>query len=214
MKRKRSSRHSTKPGSSYISEKNARSNPFEQFELWFRHARESKVAKPDAMVLATAGAEGRPTARVVLLKEVDVKGFSFYTNYESVKGRQLSENDRAALLFYWPELHRQVRIEGAVRKLSREESYEYFSSRPRKSRIGAWASHQSEVVGSREELDAEFKKFEKQFFSAEVPLPEYWGGYRLVPNRIEFWQERPNRMHDRISYVLVGDSWRIERLSP
>ncbi len=213
-KRKRSTFRGRKSVSKYISEHNVRPDPFEQFELWFRRAQKSKIVQPHAVALATAGADGRPAARIVLLKDVDAKGFCFYTNYESVKGRQLAENNRAALLFFWPELERQIRIEGTVEKLTREESYGYFFSRPRGSRIGAWASRQSEVVSSREELDRQFRKFEEQFSGNDVPLPEYWGGYRLIPSRIEFWQSRPNRMHDRITYTRNGDSWKIERLAP
>ncbi len=214
MKKKRSRFPSRTPASRYIAEGNVRPDPFDQFRRWFAQAQRSKTPQPDAMTLATAGADGTPTARIVLLKELDEKGFCFYTNYQSVKGRQLAENRRAALLFHWPHLERQVRIEGSVEKLTRAESLKYFSTRPRKSRIGAWASHQSEVLGSREDLEAQFRKYDAQFGTSDIPLPDYWGGYRLVPSRIEFWQSRPNRMHDRISYALMGNSWKIERLSP
>jgi len=166
------------------------------------------------MVLATASANGRPTARTVLLKGVDQQGFSFYTNYESMKGKQLSENPHAALLFYWPQFERQVRIEGTVEKLSREESREYFSTRPRNSRISTWASRQSETIESRSSLEDTFERFKQQFRNNEVPLPDYWGGYRLRPSTFEFWQSRPNRLHDRITFVKEGVSWRIVRLSP
>ncbi len=214
MKRKRNSSPSNKSRSKYISEQNARPDPFEQFEDWFRRARMSKRGQPNAMALATAGADGKPTARIVLLKDVDERGFCFYTNYESVKGRQLQENRQAALLFYWPEIERQVRIEGIVEKLTREESFKYFSSRPKKSRVGAWASHQSQFIEDRAALDLQFRNYEERFRNTDVPLPDYWGGYRLIPSKMEFWQSRPNRLHDRITYTREGASWKIVRLSP
>lgn len=214
MKRKRTPNPVRKSVRNTLSEQRVSANPFDQFNSWFRKVLRAKVPQPYAMALATASANGEPTARIVLLKGVDRGGFSFYTNYESTKGKQLSENASAALLFYWPQFERQVRIEGTVERLTRKESDEYFSTRPRDSRIGAWASHQSETIQSRSYLEAQFKKFRKQFRNSDVPLPDYWGGYKLVPTKIEFWQGRPNRLHDRIAYILEGGSWQIRRLSP
>ncbi len=214
MKKKRSSSPPRRSGNRSLSEKNISADPFDQFNTWFHAVIDARVSQPHAMTLATASIDGKPSARMVLLKGVDGGGFSFYSNYGSTKGKQLAENPRAALLFYWPKLERQVRIEGTVEKLTREESQEYFDSRPRNSRIGAWASRQSEVIESRHFLNAQFQKYKQQFRNMGVPLPGNWGGYRLVPNRIEFWQNRPNRLHDRISYVRHGNSWNISRLSP
>jgi pyridoxamine 5'-phosphate oxidase len=214
MKRRRHTGPPHRSRARTLSEKSVSANPFEQFNAWFQAAIDARVPQPNAMTLATASPEGKPSARIVLLKGVDDRGFSFFTNYDSAKGKQLSENPRAALLLYWPGLERQVRIEGAVEKLSREESLEYFKSRPRSSRIGAWASRQSEVIKNRGVLEAQFQKYREQFRDHEVPIPEHWGGYRLVPCRIEFWQSRPNRLHDRISFHWNDNSWNIERLSP
>jgi len=166
------------------------------------------------MVLATASKDGRPSARVVLLKSFDDRGFVFYTNYQSRKGKELDENPRACLLFYWSRLWRQVRIEGDVEKIPAAESEEYFQSRPLGSKLGAWASNQSEVVDNRETLESRFNELAKRF-GEEVPRPEYWGGYRIKPDSIEFWQGRDNRLHDRLRYRLEEDgSWLIERLGP
>lgn len=214
MKKKRSSHSLRKSGSKYLSEKIIRPNPFDQFHSWFQAAVDAKVLQPYAMTLATASPHGIPTSRIVLLKGVDERGFVFFSNYESTKGKQLAENPRAALLFYWPDLERQVRIEGTVERVTRKESLEYFVSRPRNSRIGAWASRQSEVIDSRAVLDEQFQKYQKLYRNADVPIPEYWGGYRLLPDRIEFWQSRANRLHDRISYSRNGVSWNYTRLSP
>jgi pyridoxamine 5'-phosphate oxidase len=214
MKKTRSSSPPRRSGNRSLSEKNISADPFDQFNTWFQAVIDARVSQPHAMTLATASADGKPTARMVLLREVDGGAFSFYTNYGSTKGKQLTENPRAALLFYWPKLERQVRIEGTVEKLTRKESGEYFDSRPRNSRIGAWASRQSEVIESRLFLNAQFQKYKQQFRNTGVPLPDFWGGYRLVPSRIEFWQERPNRLHDRILYVRHGNLWKISRLSP
>ena len=214
MIRKRLSSRHRKIGVKSLSEHRVSANPFDQFNLWFQAAIDAKVPQPYAMTLATASRSGRPSARIVLLKGFDPRGFSFYTNYESVKGKELTENRNAALLFYWPKLERQIRIEGSVEKLTREESLRYFQSRPRKSRIGTWASHQSEVLQSRESLDHQFRKYRQLFHNADVPLPEYWGGYLLIPSRIEFWQSRSNRLHDRVSYLREDMSWKISRLSP
>jgi pyridoxamine 5'-phosphate oxidase len=214
MNKKRYSSPSRRSAIRTLSEKSISANPFDQFDDWFQSVIEAKVPQPYAMTLATASSDGKPSARIVLLKGVDKGGFLFYTNYDSTKGRQLSGNPRAALLFYWPVLDRQVRIEGTVEKLSRAESLEYFKSRPRSSRIGAWASRQSEVIDGREVLETQFYQYQKQYRNGEVPIPEYWGGYRLIPGRIEFWQSRANRLHDRISYSWDGISWKINRLSP
>jgi pyridoxamine 5'-phosphate oxidase len=188
-------------------------DPFRQFELWMRAALEAGLREPNAMTLATVTPEGDPAARVVLLRGFNERGFCFYTNYQSAKGRELNATPRAALSFYWAELERQVRIFGSVERLPREESAAYFSTRPRGHQLGAWASRQSEVVASREALEEALASAEARF-PGEVPLPEYWGGYRVVPESMEFWQGRPNRLHDRIRYRRVASVWVRERLSP
>jgi len=201
---------------SALAKDNIDANPIRQFQTWFDEVRASGVSEQDAtsMTLATADKDGRPSARVVLLKSLDDHGFVFYTNYQSRKGKELSENPRACLLFYWSELWRQVRIEGDVERVSTAESEEYFQSRPLGSKLGAWASNQSQVVASRETLEARFAELEKRF-GADVPRPEHWGGYRLRPNSIEFWQGRDNRLHDRLRYRLQQNGeWVIERLEP
>lgn len=191
-------------------------SPFRQFQTWSDEVRAQGVAEQDviSMTLATAAKDGQPSARVVLLKSFDEHGFVFYTNYQSRKGLDLAENPRASLLFYWSQLWRQVRIDGVVEKISATESEEYFQSRPLGSKIGAWASNQSEVVPNRETLESRFAELEKRF-GEQVPRPEHWGGYRLRPNSIEFWQGRDNRLHDRLRYRLQEDGrWLIERLGP
>jgi len=191
-------------------------NPIRQFQTWCAEVRAQGVPEQDviSMTLATAAKDGQPSARVVLLKSFDQHGFVFYTNYQSRKGQGLAENPRASLLFYWSQLWRQVRIEGVVEKISAAESEEYFQSRPLGSKLGAWASNQSEVVANRETLEARFAELEKRF-GEQVPRPEHWGGYRLKPNSIEFWQGRDNRLHDRLRYNLQADGgWLIERLGP
>jgi len=186
-----------------------------QFRAWFEEALSAGVVEPNAMTLATATPDGRPSARMVLLKGLDERGFSFYTDYESRKGRELAANPHAALVFYWPELHRQVRVTGTVSRVPREESEAYFRSRPLASRLSAWASRQSEVVPSREVLEARHREAEERFPDGEVPLPDRWGGFVLDPEVIEFWQGRPGRLHDRLCYTRLPDGgWRIERLSP
>lgn len=195
---------------------NVAANPIRQFELWFNEASSSGMSEQDAtsMTLATAGKEGEPCARIVLMKSFDEQGFVFFTNYNSRKGRELADNPRACLLFYWAPLWRQVRIEGTVEKVSQTESDEYFHSRPLGSKIGAWASNQSHRVASRNELDERFEEFGLKF-SENVPRPPHWGGYRVKPDVIEFWQGRENRLHDRLVYTRQGDgSWQIERLAP
>ena len=197
-----------------LREEDAAADALEQFRRWLA---EAAAADPDdytSMILATADREGRPSARTVLLKGYDERGFVFYTNYDSRKGRELAENPRAALVFYWAALDRQIRIEGRVEKTSREESEAYFRSRPVGSRIGAWASRQSAVIAGRDELERATRDLVERF-GDDVPLPDTWGGYRVVPELIEFWQGRPDRLHDRLRYRrLPGGSWTVERLSP
>jgi pyridoxamine 5'-phosphate oxidase len=189
-------------------------DPIEQFARWFAEATGAEVPEPNAMVLATADASGAPSARVVLLKGFDARGFVFFTNYQSRKGQQLAANPRAALVFFWESLERQVQIEGRVEKVSRAESQAYFHSRPLGSQVGAWVSHQSRVIASREALDQREAELMERYAHGVVPLPDYWGGYRLIPHRIEFWQGRPSRLHDRLEYVRDGEKWTLRRLSP
>lgn len=197
-----------------LSERDVAINPIQQFNKWWADALHSEIHEVNAMTLATATKEGKPSARIVLLKGYDENGFVFFTNYESRKGKELLENSQAALVFFWKELERQVRIEGSVEKVSEAESDDYFTSRPVSSRIGAWASLQSSVIPHRKTLDENVVKYSQQF-GKEVPRPLYWGGYRVKPVLIEFWQGRPNRLHDRIQYKLTAeDSWKLERLAP
>lgn len=189
-------------------------NPFKQFETWFNEVLDSEIPEPNAMVLATANKDCRPSARVLLLKGFDESGFVFYTNYESRKGKELYENKFASLLFFWVELERQIRIEGTVEKVTKEESEKYFKTRPYKSRLGAWASNQSEVIPGRITIIKKFLDYLVKFHSKDIPLPSYWGGYRLTPENFEFWQGRANRLHDRIRYRKEKENWIIERLSP
>lgn len=189
-------------------------DPFAQFETWINEALAAEVNEPTAMTLSTASAEGRPSSRVVLLKGFDSNGFVFFTNYNSRKGRDLAENHFAALNFFWPELERQVNISGRTSKVSSEESDEYFESRPLTSRVGAWASDQSDKIDSRTVIMTKAAKLLLKYAIGHVPRPPHWGGFRLVPDRIEFWQGRPSRLHDRICYERNADSWEISRLSP
>ena len=190
-------------------------DPIVQFGLWFEQARNSGNVEPNAMALATVSADGTPNCRMVLLKGFDTEGFVFYTNYESRKGAELAANPRATLLFYWPELDRQVRIAGTAEQITREESDVYFQSRPAGHRIGAWSSRQSSVVAGREALERAQAEATLRFEGEEIPLPPYWGGYRVRPAVIEFWQGRANRLHDRIEYVRDPDgTWSFRRLAP
>jgi pyridoxamine 5'-phosphate oxidase len=190
-------------------------DPIKQFHAWFAAAVKAGIHDANAMALATCTADGKPSARVVLLKDFDDRGFVFFTNYASDKGRQLEKNPRAALVLYWMEVERQIRIEGIVEKTSRNESEEYFHTRPIGAQLGAWASRQSDVIDARRVLDAHLEEMKERFAGKEIPLPPHWGGYRVKPQRMEFWQGRPNRLHDRFRYSRHGDgSWSIDRLAP
>lgn len=188
-------------------------DPFSQFEKWFEEVLSSGFLEPNAMTLATASGSGKPSARVLLLKGIDENGFIFYTNYKSKKGKDIEENPFGSILFYWDKLERQIRIEGSIEKVTKQESEEYFNTRPYKSRVGAWASKQSTVIENRSVIVKEFLKYMVKF-RTHVPLPEVWGGYRLKPESFEFWQGRQNRLHDRIRYTLLKKGWKIERLAP
>jgi len=190
-------------------------DPIKQFQSWFNDAIAAGLPLPEAMTLATATRNGKPSARVLLLKQVDESGFVFFTNYRSAKARDLDSNPQAALVFYWPQLERQVRVEGKVARTSVAESQQYFQTRPRDSQIGAWASPQSEVISGRETLEQRVAELEQLYCDREVDRPEHWGGYRLTPARIEFWKGRAGRLHDRILYERAADStWTIKRLAP
>jgi pyridoxamine 5'-phosphate oxidase len=189
-------------------------DPMGQFRTWFENVIEADLHEPNAMILATATRDGRPSARTVLLKGYDERGFVFYTNYEGRKASELEANPACALLFYWGELERQVRIEGRAVRLSGEESDAYFASRPRGSRLGAWASEQSRPVENRSILEERVKALEAEYEGREIPRPAFWGGYRVQPDSIEFWQGRENRLHDRLVYGRVGRGWKMQRLQP
>ena len=190
-------------------------DPIKQFQVWFDEAIAAKLPMPDAMSLATVTPDGRPTSRMVLLKQVDGYGFVFFTNYESAKAKQLEINPYAALVFYWPQLERQVRVEGKVTKTSPEESTAYFKTRPRESQIGAWASPQSAVITAREVLEQRARELAELYCDRDIDCPAHWGGFRLTPDRIEFWKGRAGRLHDRILYELQPDeTWSIKRLAP
>jgi pyridoxamine 5'-phosphate oxidase len=198
-----------------LSENDVAADPITQFEAWWNEAIASEIDEVNAMTLATADPQGHPSARIVLLKEFNEKGFVFFTNYNSHKGAQLEENPFASLVFFWKELERQVRIEGSVAKIDPAESDAYFNSRPRESKIGAWASAQSNVVASREEIENSVLEIEKKYPGENIPRPPHWGGYIVNPQVIEFWQGRPGRLHDRIRYSRGEErNWTIERLSP
>jgi len=189
-------------------------DPINQFKRWFDDAIASGMKLPEAMTLATATRDGRPSARVVLLKDVDNEGFVFFTNYRSAKARDLEANPQAALVFYWSQFDRQVRVEGTVERVSAEESRTYFKTRPRESQIGAWASPQSDIIENRELLETRVAELEQLYGDGEIECPEHWGGYRVKPTRIEFWKGRLGRLHDRIVYERAGTQWNINRLAP
>jgi pyridoxamine 5'-phosphate oxidase len=198
-----------------LNEADVEENPIRQFTSWWQEALNSAIDEVNAFTLATATTEGKPSARIVLLKGYDENGFVFFTNYTSNKGNQLTHNPEAAMVFFWKELERQVRIEGIAEKVSSEESDAYFFSRPEGSRIGAWASPQSMVIDNREVIEENVTKFKKLFEDGVIPRPQHWGGYRIRPTMMEFWQGRSNRLHDRILYCLEeNDRWKIERLAP
>jgi pyridoxamine 5'-phosphate oxidase len=197
-----------------LSEETVHKNPFKQFDDWFTQVLKLKLKEPTAMVLATVDKKARPSARVVLMKDFSSEGITFYTNYNSRKGEELRQNPSAGLLFYWAALERQVRIEGKIKKISRQESEKYFNSRQFGSRIAAWISEQSETIPNREYLEKRFTELGKKYSSGKIPLPPNWGGYRLIPNYFEFWQGRENRMHDRICYKKQKGRWKIFRLAP
>ncbi|MBW4617927.1 MAG: pyridoxamine 5'-phosphate oxidase [Cyanosarcina radialis HA8281-LM2] len=194
--------------------KDLKADPFDQFEIWFQEACGANLLEPNAMVLATASAQAEPSVRTVLLKYFDRSGFVFFTNYESRKARQIAENPQVSLLFLWLPLERQVQITGTVAKVSAAESLKYFASRPRGSQLGAWCSQQSSIISSRQLLEMQFEEIKQKFMDGEIPLPSFWGGYRVTPYRFEFWQGRTNRLHDRFVYSRQEpDLWEIQRLS-
>jgi pyridoxamine 5'-phosphate oxidase len=197
-----------------LNEETVGTDPFPLFDEWYREARQAGLYLPEAMTLATADEDGVPSARLVLLKGHDERGFVFFSNYESRKAGELAVNPRAALAIHWPILQRQVRIEGTVERITPEESFEYFRTRPRGSRIGAWASPQSRVIPDRSELETRVAEFDARFPGDDVPLPPYWGGYRVRPQRIEFWQGRASRLHDRFRFSRKVDGWAVDRLAP
>ncbi|WP_016951008.1 pyridoxamine 5'-phosphate oxidase [Anabaena sp. PCC 7108] len=198
-----------------LSENQIDLNPFIQFKNWFNQATLAQLPEPNAMTLATSTPDGKPSARMVLLKNFDERGFVLFTNYNSHKGQEIAKNPYGALVFWWAELERQVRIVGTVEKISPEESDGYFEVRPHNSRLGAWASNQSEVISGREVLESQLQEFQRQYANQEVPRPPHWGGFRVIPQEIEFWQGRSSRLHDRLLYTRLNDgSWKIERLSP
>ena len=197
-----------------LKEGDLKEDPIEQFRVWFDEAKAAVTDRPEAMTLATAGKDGRPSARIVLLKGFDARGFVFYTNYDSEKGKELAGNPSAALVFWWPPLDRQVRVSGGIEKVSRAESEAYFATRDRGSQIGAWASNQSSVIAGRGDLEQRVREMEHSYDKVEIPCPPHWGGYRVAPTHLEFWQGRSDRLHDRFCYHQNGETWSIERLSP
>ena len=198
-----------------LSETEINPNPFIQFKKWFEQALAAQLPEPNAMTLATATPDGQPSARMVLLKDFDERGFVLFTNYNSHKGQELAANPQAALVFWWAELERQVRIVGTVEKISPEQSDSYFEMRPPNSRLGAWASNQSQVIVGREVLERQLQEFQDKYKNQEVPRPPHWGGYRVIPRELEFWQGRSSRLHDRLLYTGKDNNiWKIERLSP
>ena len=198
-----------------LNKANLAANPFSQFETWFQQANQAHITEVNAMQIAPSTAQGKPSLRTVLLKALDEQGFVFYTNYHSQKAQQITENPQVAALFFWKELERQVEITGRVEKVSTLESLKYFTSRPRGSQLGAWVSAQSSIISSRKLLEAKLEEMKLKFSHGEIPLPDFWGGFRIIPDTVEFWQGRPNRLHDRFEYRLTEqNSWQIERLSP
>lgn len=197
-----------------LPEINESTTPFELFDTWFKEANQAGILLPEAVSVSTCGADGQPKSRMVLLKEYDDKGFVFYTNYGSDKSQQLTENSKVALLFHWAVLQRQVRIEGTVNKVSQEQSAAYFNSRDRGSKVGAWASKQSQELSDSEELKNRVKHYEEKFKGQDVPLPEFWGGWNVTPNYFEFWQGRASRLHDRLCFKQDGDSWQMLKRHP
>lgn len=197
-----------------LDEANVSRDPITEFARWFEEAVKAEVQEPNAMTLASVSPDGAPSARIVLLKGFDERGFIFFTDYRSQKGTELQQNPRAALVFYWPELERQVRITGTTAPIDRVESEAYFRTRPRGSRLSAWVSHQSQVIASRKLLEDRVPELESMYPADDVPLPPYWGGFRVRPGTVEFWQGRISRLHDRIRYTRSDERWRIERLSP
>lgn len=197
-----------------LDENSVHKDPFKQFNLWFAEASDGGVPEFNAMTLSTVSADCKPSSRIVLLRGLSENGFSFFTNYNSRKGKEIERNNSASLLFFWPQMERQIRIEGTLLKLSPEESDDYFKSRPKESRIGAWVSEQSSVISNRKHLEDKYLEIADNFINSEVPRPPYWGGFSLKPNYFEFWQGRQNRLHDRISYSLINSKWKIERLAP
>ena len=197
-----------------LSEEDVNPDPFKQFSVWLEDALAAKLPQPLGMALATATRDGRPSVRMVLLRGVSERGFCFFTNYESRKAKELQANPRAALVFYWAELDRQVRVEGTIERLSAEESDAYFQTRPRGSQLGAWASPQSQIIPNRELLERNLQELTAKYSSGQVPRPPHWGGYRLVPQAIEFWAGGDNRLHDRLRYTRDGQGWTVQRLAP
>jgi pyridoxamine 5'-phosphate oxidase len=197
-----------------LSRENLFNSPFEQFNSWFNQAQEAELNEPNAMSIATVSAEGAPSSRTVLLKIFDEKGFVFFTNYLSQKAQEIAQNPNVALLFPWLPLERQVRISGQVEKISTKESFDYFTSRPHGSQLGAWISPQSQVIESRDFLKMKLAEMKAKFSSGKIPLPNAWGGYRVKPSKFEFWQGRSNRLHDRFVYEFINNQWQVNRLAP
>jgi pyridoxamine 5'-phosphate oxidase len=197
-----------------LNETNVKKDPFDQLNVWMEETIKSNLIDPSAMILATANKNAEPSVRVVLLKGIDAEGLIFFTNYESRKGKDISENPQASLLFFWKELERQVRISGKVKEVSKKESEDYFHSRPYESQLAALASKQSSIISDRQYLEGKFEELKKEFNGKEIPLPSFWGGFKLIPESFEFWQGRENRLHDRISYMKGKRDWKIVRLAP